>query len=260
MLVVTIKRNNMYKHCNVVMLPTKSKAVRLGQLVIGAGNHLFASRQSNDIGSLTAYELYITSNEELKENDYTIHSTFGIGQVIMMDHPRGRQLCFHIQRKDNVGSLTQCLYQCKDDLTGSIIATTDPSLKFGDDIPGIVRFKFLPQPSEAFIQAFIRNHNKENIISDITVQYEEDYQCGVDYNGEEKVKVDEKNNTITIKSIKDNWNIKELRQFCWQAYIDHLSKNDTISMAYAEASLEPFNRWFNKNVIQFENTLNTLKK
>jgi len=47
-----------------------------------------------------------------------------------------------------------------------------------------------------------------------------------------------------IKPIKDIWNEAEVRQLCWQAYINHLSDNGTISMLYAEAALEQFEKWF----------------
>ena len=49
------------------MLPTNKKAVKQGQLVIGAGHYLFASRESDNIGNLDAQELYITSDEEIKD-------------------------------------------------------------------------------------------------------------------------------------------------------------------------------------------------
>ena len=113
----TLKEMNgrYYGNANVVMLATQSKAVREGQLVIGAGNYLFASRKADNIGSLTAYELYITSDEEIKESDYGLST---LNKIVL------------------IGKLyDKSLYK-------KIIATTDKSLG-------------LPQPSTQFIKAYI---------------------------------------------------------------------------------------------------------
>ena len=58
------------KEYDLVMLPTNDKKVFEGQLVFGAGNHLFTSRQSDDIGTLVAQHLYVVSDEIIQVGDY----------------------------------------------------------------------------------------------------------------------------------------------------------------------------------------------
>lgn len=95
-------------------------------------------------------------------------------------------------------------------MSKKIIATTNTSLN-------------LPQPSQQFINKFIEEYNKGNMINDVLVEYDnleyngiKTYSNGIlqfdnttknsNYN---KPKTD-KNNTITIKRLKENWNREEL--------------------------------------------------
>ena len=228
----------MQKECKVVMLPTQSKAVRLGQLVIGAGNNLFSSRQSNDIGSLTAYELYITSDEEIKEGEYGLdirdNKIFKCERVLSNHYEQG---VLQFQKS-----------YCK-----KIIATTDRSITIdgydSSDEDSIVKC-YLPQPSKEFIEAYIKTYNKSNLITKIEVEYEdltEQLQesvdnlrdnCLEDFDNEEespyyhlleqaiiklgnyssKIKLNS-DNTINIKQIKDSWNRSEVVELCTKAVI-----------------------------------------
>ena len=184
----------MWKNNHVVMLPTQSKAVRLGQLVIGTGNNLFSSRKSNDIGSLTAYELYITSNEEMKEGYYGLSA---LNEVVL------------------IGKLyDKSLYK-------KIIATTDTSLKviklsnLGENWKDIS----LPQPSQQFIEKYIKEYNKGNVISDVEVEYDKaTYDKWIE-NGASPVfdtlKVNP-DNIINIKPIKESWNREEVVEFAYK--------------------------------------------
>ena len=218
-----MKSNTMDKSCNVVMLPTQSKAVRLGQLVIGAGNNLFSSRQSNDIGSLTAYELYITSDEEIKVGDW-----------------------FYYEAEKTIMQCTEHNFYFTPELIQNysnvyrIIVTTDTSLK-------------LPNISQQFIEKYIEEYNKGNVITKVEVEYEdltEQLQesvdnlrdnCLEDFDNEEespyyhlleqaiielgnyipKLKINP-DNTINIKPIKDSWSREEVHKLLYNAI--HYSK------------------------------------
>ena len=209
----------MKENCKVVMLPTQSRAVRLGQLVIGAGNNLFSSRQSNDIGSLTAYELYITSNEEIKKNDWVINYSGVIAQW---------------------GGLGD-LHGCK-----KIIATTDTSLKviklsnLGEnwkDIP-------LPQPSQEFIRYFIEEYNKGNVITKVMVEYNYELSNDEDEQGnlipDIYLKINS-DNTINIKPIKDSWDLNEIKVFAVKCF--------NAGRQYQIDSIDVFNdKWIEENI------------
>ena len=87
-------------------------------------------------------------------------------------------------------------------LSEKIIATTDISL---------VKEYNLPQPSQQFIQKYIEEYNKGNIITDVLVEYEYllDDRAVLPY---WNLKVNTKDNTITIKKLKETYNKEELCQ------------------------------------------------
>ena len=143
--------------------------------------------------------IYILSDDEIKEGDLHItsdHSGFGFRKY-------------------------------------KIIATTDTSLKTDNpnyDI-GKLAYITLPQPSQQFIEKYIESYNKGEVITDILVEYEIDKlkQLHTDSNSLSlaeslgsfihwKLKVNTKDNSITIKKLKDNWNREEVKQFAIKAF------------------------------------------
>ena len=145
------------------------------------------------------WNLYIISDDEIKENNthfYNPHS----GQL----HISGNHTDYIAINKNG----------CK-----KIIATTDVSLG-------------LPQPSQQFIQKYVEEYNKGNIITDVLIEYElisnEEYfgntvnpDNDVPY-FDEKLKINPKDNTITIKKVKDSWNREEILNDIEQAIIQGL--------------------------------------
>lgn len=92
-----------------------------------------------------------------------------------------------------------------------IIATTDESLK-------------LPKPSPAFIEKYVEEYNKGNQITEVMVEYE-----SVEYTRSmpmihQKYYVDQlkvnKDNTITIKKVKDSWTREEVIRLLTKAIKD----------------------------------------
>ncbi len=118
-----------------------------------------------------------------------------------------------------------------------IIATTDSSLtklKTSEYHTGYCIY--LPQPSTAFLEVFVTEYNKGNQIKEVLVEYEgvcsncgeyhkESILCS--YQGEYasqiapfRLKVNSKDNTITIKKVKDSWNREELESLLVSHYIE----------------------------------------
>ena len=134
--------------------------------------------------------LYIISDDEIKGGDwfYNIHSKI-VGRAAF-----------------DFG---------KDDLAKKIIATTDSSLEINSNfdynqlLPNKNNFRFyLPQPSQQFIQKYIEEYNRGNIITDVLVEYElisnEEYFLNtinpdddVPY-FDENLKINPKDNTLNI--------------------------------------------------------------
>jgi len=97
-----------------------------------------------------------------------------------------------------------------------IIATTDKSLN-------------LPHTSDSFIEKYVEEYNKGNIITEVMVEYEEihretDEIIGMDGlpNGllyyECNLKINPKDNTITIRKTKDSWNREEVVELMAKAF------------------------------------------
>lgn len=132
--------------------------------------------------------LYIISDDEIKEGDwfYNIHSKI-VGRAAF-----------------DFG---------KDDLAKKVIATTDTSLYIHqkETVSLSERVFYLFQSSQQFIEKYIEEYNKGNVITDVLVEYEYllDNRVVLPY---WNLKVNIKDNTITIKKLKETYNKEELCQ------------------------------------------------
>ncbi len=119
-----------------------------------------------------------------------------------------------------------------DDNCKKIIATTDSSLEINSNfdynqlLPNKNNFRFyLPQPSQQFIEKYIEEYNKGNMITDVLVEYtfnDFKFMATLCTTKEKEyiLKINPKNNTITIKKAKDSWTREEVIELCRQAFID----------------------------------------
>jgi hypothetical protein len=128
------------------------------------------------------YHLYITTDEEIKEGDWYYWSVTNTIQKAI---------------KDSLGRLPKI-----EDGSKKIIATTDKSLG-------------LASPSTSFIEKFVEEYNKGNIITKVIVEYESVEYCRPMPMVHQKyyiskVKINPKDNTITIKKVKDSWSREEV--------------------------------------------------
>ena len=233
------------RKCQVILLPTDEKAVFEGQLVIGAGDFLFTSRESDYIGSLIAQHLYILSDNLIKEGDWVYNEEHSfIGQVIesnkLIIEPSESIYSFGFktgetkERRYRVHQL-QCdgfKNQSLVNKSKKIITTTDKSLN-------------LSQLSPQFIQKYIEEYNKGNIITEVMVEYEEypvnsygmsDGEPDIDI----RLKVD-KDNCITITKVKDSWAREEVESLLFQ-YAEY---NALLS---SKGEIEDFNKWVVENL------------
>ena len=173
-----------FKEAKVVMLPT-NKPSKLGDLATYQGKSLAkVIKEGVNLKNTTVqfWNLYIISDDEIKEGDwfYNIHSKI-VGRA-----------------EFNFG---------KDELAKKIIATTNsslwrPSHKYASDVI------LLPQPSQQFIEKFIEEYNRGNVITDVLIEYElisnEEYfgnTVNPDYDVpyfDEKLKINPKDNSLNI--------------------------------------------------------------
>ncbi len=204
-----LKTNTMstLKKCKIVMLPTnqQTKYLMVYSDVEKTKGKLILNGLKND--EYKEYQhLYIISDDEIKEGDYFLAdnrlnttSNKGLPNWVLCKCTKVKNswvYCNEIPDEGHNGDW------CK-----KIIATTDESLN-------------LPQPSQQFIQKFVEEYNRGNIITDVLVEYElisnEEYfgntinpDDDVPY-FDENLKINPKDSTITIKKAKDSYTREEV--------------------------------------------------
>jgi ketol-acid reductoisomerase len=134
----------------------------------------------------------------------------------------------------------------------------------------MIHSRILPQPSQQFIEKYIECYNKGKVITDVLVEQgidkitmactcaenEETFDCVYSYtdaelnsccqkrfpNGEYwnktfKLKVNPKDNTITIKKLKDSWNREEVINILYKHTEELLSGKKLTLFTFIEENL-----------------------
>ena len=192
----------MLKKTQVVMLPTNEKA-RI--IKINCTQQLIYLPTEDWKLPKTPFEyqhLYILSDDEIIESNWFITATNNIHKCTSV---KQEEITFDYESRSMITATVHCK---------KIIATTDESLKINMyDINGVREVDFdinLPQPSQAFIEVFVREYNKGSIITEVMVEYEERMTDFIIGKTVQILKVNPKDNTITIKRVKNSWNRDEV--------------------------------------------------
>lgn len=179
-----------FKRATVVMLPTKEKAnlwlSPKGKLIYDIGYSICEDPTPEN------QHLYFITKDEIKRGDYWLY----------INPPHWRTPQDYTITKNVLTDWFERLWD-KDNYK-KVIASTDPSL-------------VLPQPSEGFIQKFIEKWNKDDKITEVDVEYE--LKSTVTFSPScpdrdrgyvDVLKVNSKDSTITIKSLKNSWTREEV--------------------------------------------------
>lgn len=243
---------NQFKRAEVVMLPTNEKPEeRIGYFkdVLNLNNSKYHKslelfRSIDGINIPNPHHLYIISDDEPKLDEWGINT------------------------KNNV------LFKSKgfssDDYSKKyfkkIIATTDTSLlinigRYNDQNGKILQQ--LPQLSQQFIEKYIEEYNKGNIITDVLVEYENIIinQCNCQChkkgnfilhsmpccypNNIENLKINPKDNTINIKELKDSWNGEEVKKLLSKLLFD---VENPKTIAQIKECQQFMDKWIQKNL------------
>ena len=200
---------NQFKRAQVVMLPTELKSI----IFLNKQNKLrFLGKLLFSDEEYSNNHLYIISDDKIKHNDWV--------------YDKETNTVFEIDEEldyKEIKKLNDSLFVKK------IIASTNTLLvsNYGSFLSPDI--KKVPQPSQQFIEKYIESYNKGEIIVDILVEYEIfDNQCdgfscqlcNCDNDKSiliENLKINPKDNTITIKKLKNSWNreehISDIRKF-----------------------------------------------
>ena len=246
----------------VVMLPTNEKSLNSVFSLRSDKPYLMSEQNSPfkariyDTKDLyhTYFNLYIISDDEIKLFDWVYNNKENIVEQITSK----TQLIFVLEENKENQTFKK------------IIATTDTLLKIeingnrGNLLPDVSFDINLPQPSQQFIEKYIEEYNKGNVITDVLVEYEDiiynpgkerEYQSNDRINLEDcdkqfRLKINPKDNTITIKKVKDSYtreehisNIKKFSLELGSKIHCFLKEDGTLSI-----SIQDVNKWIEENL------------
>lgn len=188
---------NQFKRANVIMLPTNNNlefpyvAQNVFNKQLTIVNSTFAINCE-----LQNQHLYIISDDQIKEGDWIYENNYNtISKAIYNNDILADKFKKIIATTDTSLVLKSC-YECSKKLNSGFNC----------------RCKKLPQPSQQFIEKYIESYNKNEVITDVLIDYE-DYILQHMFKPQEykqRIKINPKNNTITIKKLKNNWNREEV--------------------------------------------------
>lgn len=227
-----------FKRAQVIMLPTNQSNIVLinpkKEFLIGTetyksllqgGKDWIYNSSITDNSSIPQH-LYIISDDKIKDGDWYYNNLY-----------KEIYKCNNKEKYRTENYLSNPI--AEKHRNKKIIATTDTSLTIGMT-EGNVYYISLPQPSQQFITKYIEAYNKSEVITDVLVKQRLSFDAWHRI-AEEELLINPKDNTITIKKLKDSWNREELLEYMWKAY----KEADTIFVEEAGLRRE-FDRWINK--------------
>lgn len=188
-----VKRKRRVVMLNSENVPKKGDIIKLshsGSLVV---NHLNFHQESENV----VQHLYFLSDKTPKWGDWVLHNN----SIYRVTNYKGLYLTLEGLEHIDV----------KTDLCEKIIASTDNIFISDSGLGGA--YPTLPRPSQGFINKFVSEYNKGNIIEWVNVEYLRypdgfDLEDGTQYS--ESLRTNIKDNTICTWSIKNSWNQTEV--------------------------------------------------
>lgn len=175
----------------------------------------------------TKFHLYITSNDEIKGDDWCYH----LPSKTIVKYPNGGFPKGHSKK---------------------ITATTDSSLKINTDYKGrrtedetkITYSESLPQLPQSFIDMFVLEYNGGNIVGTVELEYKEllgdEGIIAHAFKADEyKLKIS-KDNTVIFKQFKESWSREEVIDLYHQYALECLNGDGDFSM--------PYDKWLEKTI------------
>ena len=233
----------MFKRAKVVMLPTNKKAGLIINPSTGKIQFIDFDQDAcfyKDV-SFTCNHLYIIVEDEIKEGDWMISTKDVYYRDVNVN-------------KDGIWIKKNTISKCQFTEGNrakwkKIIATTDSSLKTtkeflhggyenGEIVPNASLEVLLPTLSQSFIQRFVDEYNKGNLITNVLVEYDGDWdEHHQGYYAETVIPKVSKDNTITIRKVKDSWSRDEVIAL-------HKANCKRLTNAYTSSDIE----WIEDNL------------
>jgi hypothetical protein len=191
------------------------------------------------------FNLYVTSNEEIKEGDWCLLNVEGTLRAV-------RVIDITLVELWNIMKVPKIIAA-----TNTSLLTSEIKNRIYKGVPTKVNVhKPLPQIPKLFIKYYIEQYNKGNVITDVLVEYEEYMTDGwvPTYNNPDNHNLDQpteldyrlkinSDNTINIYQVKDTWNRLELIEKLNEcaAFVKH-------KIEYESYCIGDLEEWINENV------------
>lgn len=230
----------MFKQVKAIMLPSK-EMTRKGDLTF-FGNKLVIASSVLHLAQVSQ-NLYFLSDEEIEDGEY------GFCMNLYNQGLQPHQIIFKMDADQRHAMIE--LGGQKNANVFKIIATTDKSLieesrLMRECYP--LRIHLIPQ---SFIEHFVSEYNKGNIITEVEVEYEPDrpknsthYVMG-SFNWQLKINSD---NTVNIKPIKDSWSREEVESILHMIVNDSHCSINRVKHANSNECAGFVNKWIEQNL------------
>ena len=239
----------MKKPVQVVMLSTNEKA-KIGDIVMSKFDdiHILTKNDGKEYAkTVTSQHLYILSDEEIKEGDWFVG--FADGSIKPGDwfvgFADGSIKPFVKQADESTVEINNWQLNKKGYSSNKkIIATTDRSLKVFIHTTMAIDmddcYESLPQPSQSFIEKFVDEYNKGNVITEVMVEYESiGAYANPKYNSDYQLKINS-DNTINIINSKERWSREEV--------VEIFNKMFSTDIIDAYVKKVDFDKWIEENL------------
>ncbi len=207
------------RKCEVVMVTTLSKSEHptllfnpsTRTLEIPKHERKYPASEYEKAGYI-AYELHIINDDEIKINDWTIdlkQIIHGHGGLTTIDNEAELERYAKNKVKHNVKKVLASTENL-------VIEKPYISVYLGKTST----YSPIPKLSKSFIDKFVEKFNKREKITDVMVEFEDlcKTKTYISLNGQ-RIKVSEKDNTITISKVKDSWTREEVHSPMMEAWI-----------------------------------------
>lgn len=204
------------KECEVIRLPSNNRAYA-GQLCLSPKpavlTQIAANNHNNKVYDVKPQQLYVVSDDVIKEGDWVISKLGSLSQVFGF------------------------LGRCKEEGYKKVIATDNINIKMFTGIQNLANAPSHPHLPQSFIEEYVESYNNGSPIEKVMVEYEKYYhdEFGGNNHGY-RLKINPKNNTITIKQVKDSWSREEIVELLYKSRF-HIKSSD-----------EKFDKWIEENL------------
>ena len=125
-----------------------------------------------------------------------------------------------------------------------MIATTDKTLKYGEDVPGVIQYKFLPWIHISFIEEiFIKRYNDGFVLKNVRISYDDDDIGAIRTGPDNYISI--KDTSRLKEMVDEDVDLrKELRLYCSTAFFAGYG-NKSLS---AEETYKVYDEWIAENI------------